>query len=402
LDRPLRPRSRWVDALLLIAGLTIAACGGPTAAGAAHGAMPETTGGHAQRRATVPEQPDASSRQHQPPVEVVWQSDGGAHRLGGPMGLTVDRQGDLIVVDAAHDRLVQLAGGAGQGLTSWGAAGRLGFRRPDRCPDWSAVSSGDMGACKPAGGGSVAVGDQDEIIVSDIINHRVQVFDRDGQFRMAWGGPGPAEGQFIEPSGLAVDARGHLYIADRWNHRIQKFDRQGALLLAWGHLGSGDGEFKRPAAVALDRRGQVYVLDGGNYRVQVFDVAGRFLAAWGGFGREPGELVHPIGLAIDRDGRAYLADGGDQRIKAFSDNGIFLGQWGGSGVGPGQFADMSGIAVDDEGAIYVADSALGRVQKFRPRAPWPQMAGTPTPRPARPTPTPPAAAPFPIMTPTDR
>lgn len=36
------------------------------------------------------------------------------------------------------------------------------------------------------------------------------------------------EGQFTEPSGVAVNAQGDIVVADTNNHRIQVFDKEGA------------------------------------------------------------------------------------------------------------------------------------------------------------------------------
>jgi DNA-binding beta-propeller fold protein YncE len=36
-------------------------------------------------------------------------------------------------------------------------------------------------------------------------------------------GMGPDNGQFNNPSGIAVDKEGYVYVSDTGNHRIQKF-----------------------------------------------------------------------------------------------------------------------------------------------------------------------------------
>jgi len=38
----------------------------------------------------------------------------------------------------------------------------------------------------------------------------------------------------------------------------------------WGTLGSGDGQFKEPTSIALDSSGNVNIVDLGNSRIQVF------------------------------------------------------------------------------------------------------------------------------------
>jgi DNA-binding beta-propeller fold protein YncE len=53
-------------------------------------------------------------------------------------------------------------------------------------------------------------------------------------FVLAWGNQGAAAGQFYNPSGVATDATGNVYVVDQSNHRIQKFDRLGNFITQWG------------------------------------------------------------------------------------------------------------------------------------------------------------------------
>ena len=59
-------------------------------------------------------------------------------------------------------------------------------------------------------------------------------------------------------------------MADRENHRIQVFDSEGNFIAKWGTQGTGDGELERPYTLIVDRLGYVYVADAGNNRIQVF------------------------------------------------------------------------------------------------------------------------------------
>ncbi len=54
-------------------------------------------------------------------------------------------------------------------------------------------------------------------------NNRIQKFDSNGTFISKWGTPGTSEGQFEEPTGIAVDSLGNVYVVDRGNSRIQVF-----------------------------------------------------------------------------------------------------------------------------------------------------------------------------------
>ena len=69
---------------------------------------------------------------------------------------------------------------------------------------------------------------------------------------------------------IALDDKGNVYVTDDFNHRIQVFDPQGQFLRKWGERGSGDGHFRSPEDLALDIEGNVYVADTLNNRIQVF------------------------------------------------------------------------------------------------------------------------------------
>jgi uncharacterized protein (TIGR03663 family) len=266
----------------------------------------------------------------------------------------------------------------------------------------------------------LAVDSGGRIYVADGNNHRIQVFDANGQFITQWGSQGAGPGQFQEPWGVAVDQDGNVYIADTWNHRIQKFDAEGRFLLQWGTFGNTEGAIVGqedvlygPRDIAIDAAGNLYVTDTGNKRVMKFSSEGEFLGQWGGFGLQSGQFHEPVGIAIDADGNIYVADTWNRRVQKFDSDFVFLTQWpvhgwesesvinkpylavdgdahvyvtdpegyrviafdaGGTflatfgefGVGDGDFNLPLGIDVDESGNVYVADSANNRVMKFGP------------------------------------
>ncbi|MCE2541211.1 MAG: hypothetical protein J4G16_12765, partial [Acidobacteria bacterium] len=59
---------------------------------------------------------------------------------------------------------------------------------------------------------------------------RILKYDRDGNFIKQWGEIGFRPGQFRTPHAMEFDSQGRLFVADRGNHRIQIFDQEGELL----------------------------------------------------------------------------------------------------------------------------------------------------------------------------
>jgi DNA-binding beta-propeller fold protein YncE len=68
---------------------------------------------------------------------------------------------------------------------------------------------------------------------------------------------------------------------DQGRTRIVKFSPDGQVLTTWGSKGNGDGQFDDPTSVAVDAtNNRVYVADPRNRRIQVFDSGGKFLTKW--------------------------------------------------------------------------------------------------------------------------
>ena len=292
-----------------------------------------------------------------------------------------------------------------------------GQRKVASILSWGSLGTAPGQFTDPRG---LAVDSEGRVYVADSNNHRIQVFDSNGQFITQWGSQGVGPGQFKEPWGVAVDQDGNVYVTDTWNHRLQKFDSEGRFLLQWGTFGNTQGAIigqekvlYGPRDIAIDAAGDLYVTDTGNKRVMKFSPRGEFLGQWGGFGLQSGQFHEPVGIDIDADGNIYVADTWNRRIQKFDSDFVFLTQWpvhgwesesvvnkpylavdrdghvyvtdpegyrvlefdtGGTflatfgefGVGDGEFNLPIGIDIDEAGNVYVADSANNRVVKFGP------------------------------------
>jgi DNA-binding beta-propeller fold protein YncE len=124
-------------------------------------------------------------------------------------------------------------------------------------------------------------GGQETVLVTEEGNHRVSQFKLDGTFIRIFAGTGAegsGGGEFNSPCGITVlGPSGEVAVADCENHRVQIFDRDGNCKRQFGSFGSKiDGQLIYPAALASDAHGNLLVLDYTN-RLQVFSAEGKHL-----------------------------------------------------------------------------------------------------------------------------
>jgi len=90
---------------------------------------------------------------------------------------------------------------------------------------------------------------------------------------------GEGDGDYLyRPSDIEIDLKLSLvYIADSGNHRVVVFDLEGNFIRTIGQKGQGPGEFNNPTGLCVDKDSQLAVADYQNNRIQIFDPEGKFL-----------------------------------------------------------------------------------------------------------------------------
>jgi DNA-binding beta-propeller fold protein YncE len=124
-------------------------------------------------------------------------------------------------------------------------------------------------------------GQQETVLVTEADNQRVSPFALDGTFVGIFAGTGEkgsGDGEFIRPEGITVlGSSGEVAVADGGNHRVQIFDNEGNYKRQFGTEGKEeDGQLFSPVGIASDAHGNLLVTDFTN-RLQVFDLEGKHL-----------------------------------------------------------------------------------------------------------------------------
>jgi DNA-binding beta-propeller fold protein YncE len=153
-------------------------------------------------------------------------------------------------------------------------------------------------------------GQQETVLVTERGNHRVSQFALDGTFVGIFavsGKKGSGDGEFHYPHGITVlGSSGEVAVADRTNHRVQIFDSEGNYKRQFGTKGKEDGQLYLAAGLASDTHGNLLVVDYTN-RLQVFDPEGKHLCTRSDLGLHD---CYPKGIAWSAGGEIAVANGG--------------------------------------------------------------------------------------------
>ncbi len=149
---------------------------------------------------------------------------------------------------------------------------------------------------------------------------RIIKFSPEGEYLMEWGQIGDGPGDFRTPHALEMDSQGRLFVADRGNHRIQIFDQEG------NHLDSYY-QFSRISGLFIDDGDNLYAIDsesnpnnhdGWQTGVRIGHASADVVTAF--VPPHPSERgpqgVAGEGVAVDGDGNIYAAEGPISRADA--------------------------------------------------------------------------------------
>jgi DNA-binding beta-propeller fold protein YncE len=287
-----------------------------------------------QSVSAFPATPDFTALR-QPPTNTFPGGKGiGRGQFDSPAGIAVDKTGNVLVADTNNSRIEKFSP-TGTFLIVLGTkgSGQGQFRAPN----------------------GIAVDSSGNIYVADAVNHRVQKLAPDGTFLAELKGPEPG---FYGPRRIGIGLGNSIYIVDQGHNRIAKLTADGQVLTVWGSAGKGDGQFNDPTSVAVDRAtNKVYVADPINKRIQVFEEHGKFLTKW-----SVPEWGQPVGfedLIIDAHrGRLYASSTHLDAILVFDLSGTRIGSL--TPKAPDKLEGASAMALTDR-KLYVLNMAGNRI-----------------------------------------
>ncbi|KAK6626367.1 hypothetical protein RUM43_006678 [Polyplax serrata] len=191
----------------------------------------------------------------------------------------------------------------------------------------------------------VAVNAQNDIIVADTNNHRIQIFDKEGRFKFQFGECGKRDGQLLYPNRVAVvRTSGDIIVTERSpTHQIQIYNQYGQFVRKFGA-----NILQHPRGVTVDNKGRIVVVECKVMRVIIFDQSGNVLQKFGC----SKYLEFPNGVVVNDKKEIFISDNRAHCVKVFSYEGVYLRQIGGEGVTNYPI----GVGINAAGDILIADN----------------------------------------------
>ncbi|XP_077561330.1 protein brain tumor-like [Haemaphysalis longicornis] len=191
----------------------------------------------------------------------------------------------------------------------------------------------------------VAMTTQDNIIVADSNNHRIQIFDQHFRFKRQFGKSVRRGGQMSCPNRVAVVRHSNLIVVTERppSHQIQVFNQNGQFVRKFGGT-----ILMNPRGVAVDEKGRVVVVESKIFRVVIFDLSGNVLRSLD----LSNHLKFPNGVAVNDQEEVFISDNRAHCVKVFSYGGAFLRQIGGRGLTDFPVA----VRINNRGHVVVADN----------------------------------------------
>ena len=150
-------------------------------------------------------------------------------KLSFPIDVSLDEERRIVVTEYSNNR-IQVMSREGESISIFGDSGPEKLNHPTSCIPYKNM-----------------------FFVSEESNHCIKTFDQSGTFLYKFGKKGNQDGQFSWKYGMLVDSNNNLLVCDTNNHRVQQFSLDGRF------TGKSITHLPHPVGIATAPDGRILV-----------------------------------------------------------------------------------------------------------------------------------------------
>jgi secreted PhoX family phosphatase len=264
-----------------------------------------------------------------PNVKAVYAAQGkwinitNGGTFSSPLGVAVDRQGDVFVANSGNNTVEELPSGS----TTW------------------TTISGPFD--QPA---DIAVDGQGDLFVTNEGNNTVEELPSGSHTWQA------LSGSFAEPWGIAVDRQGDVFVANNGNSTVEELPSGSS---QWNAI---VGPFDKPQGIAVDGQGDLFVVNNGDAATDaVIELPSSGSGTWTDI-TPPGAQIHPDDVAVDGTGNIFVVYF-NATTNAVEERPAGSSSW--VGLADGQLVDYpEGIAVGGSESLFVSNFPANTMAEY--------------------------------------
>lgn len=256
-----------------------------------------------------------------------------AEQLRTPDGIAVDEDGNIIVADSGHSRIMVFDRN-GKFVLKFG---KKGTKKTEMMfPLGVAAHKGRIYVVSMIQSKLQIYTNKGKLVREVLVDRPIRVkvhkeklwittpgqlwtTDLKGNVLRTYFRKGKAAGQLNYPNGIDFDSKDNVFLSDTMNNRIQIMNSKGNVIGAKGEPTKELNQKKRlfglGMGLAVDDQDRIYVADAFSSAIKVFDHDGNSLADLGEEGSNDGQLDHPSDIVYMGGNRFAVADKQNDRVQ---------------------------------------------------------------------------------------
>ena len=173
----------------------------------------------------------------------------------------------------------------------------------------------------------------------------------------------PADADFHEPYGVAIDASGNVWIANYNGKSVTEMNSSGGVIANYNNTNVSGANFNNPIALAFDTSGNVWVANYLGPGVTELSSSGKLVAHFDSGDTTGADFAEPIAIALDGTGGVWVVNFNNNSVTKLDTDGTVVGNFHPDGA---DFDQPFSVAIDSTGDAWIPNFKGNTITRLSP------------------------------------